>query len=86
MANGKRKVSFVQVIVSTKANERSHSAEDLHNEVEWVSEGGTFMTLMEVDDGTVDLSNDHWASCRMVAMHKASSSSGLSSSPIHHRR
>ncbi|KAG2805265.1 hypothetical protein PC116_g20409 [Phytophthora cactorum] len=34
-----RKVSFVQVIVSTKANERSRSAEDLHNEVEWLQDG-----------------------------------------------
>ncbi|ETI31410.1 hypothetical protein F443_21619 [Phytophthora nicotianae P1569] len=63
VSNGKRRVSFVQVIATTKANERSRSAEALYKEVEWVQEGGTFTTLMEVDERTVDVSYDQWASC-----------------------
>ncbi|ETN16115.1 hypothetical protein PPTG_06331 [Phytophthora nicotianae INRA-310] len=63
VSNGKRRVSFVQVIATTKANERSRSAEALYNEVEWVQEGGTFTTLTEVDERTVDVSYDQWASC-----------------------
>ncbi|ETN08856.1 hypothetical protein PPTG_11670 [Phytophthora nicotianae INRA-310] len=64
MANGMRKVFFVQVVASSKENERSRAAEEPQDEVEWVQGGGTFVTLTEVDEGTVDLSYDHWASCQ----------------------
>ncbi|POM67998.1 LOW QUALITY PROTEIN: Hypothetical protein PHPALM_15895 [Phytophthora palmivora] len=63
MTNGKRSVSFVMTIANSEANQRSRIAEDQHNDVHWVQEGGTFMTLTEVDDA-VDLIYDHWASCQ----------------------
>ncbi|KAF4040284.1 hypothetical protein GN244_ATG07477 [Phytophthora infestans] len=64
MSNGKRKMSCIMVITSTKTNERSRSADEPHHGVEWVREGGTFLTLTEVDDGSADLSYNHWASCQ----------------------
>ncbi|ETN03908.1 hypothetical protein PPTG_15225 [Phytophthora nicotianae INRA-310] len=64
LPNGKRKVLYVMIIASSKANERTRLAEDPQDDVEWVSEGGTFLSLTEVDDGTVSFSYDHWTSCK----------------------
>ncbi|KUF88670.1 Tafazzin [Phytophthora nicotianae] len=86
LPNGKRKVLYVMIIASSKANERTRLAEDPQDDVEWVSEGGTFLSLTEVDDGTVSFSYDHWTSCKDDHHAQSFSFNGLSSSPDGHNR
>ncbi|KAG3094052.1 hypothetical protein PI124_g22232 [Phytophthora idaei] len=53
----------MMVIADTKANALSRAAEEPQNDVNWVREGGTFLTFTEADDTSVDVSYDHWTSC-----------------------
>ncbi|KAF4040256.1 hypothetical protein GN244_ATG07444 [Phytophthora infestans] len=85
MSNGKRKMSCIMVITSTKANERIRSADEPHHGVEWVHEGGTFLTLTEVEDGSADLSYDHWQAVKMSIMLEASSFDGPNTFPAGHK-
>ncbi|OWY97149.1 hypothetical protein PHMEG_00032393 [Phytophthora megakarya] len=63
MINGKRSVAFIMIAANSEANQRTRLEELQHN-VNWVQEGGTYVTLTEVDDGTVDMAYDHWGSCQ----------------------
>ncbi|OWZ08789.1 hypothetical protein PHMEG_00018613 [Phytophthora megakarya] len=64
MANGKRSVSFIMTVANSEANQRTRLVEGLQHNVNWVQEGGTYVTLTEIDDGTVGMTYDHWASCQ----------------------
>ncbi|KAG6612417.1 uncharacterized protein IUM83_10622 [Phytophthora cinnamomi] len=62
--DGKRTVTYTMVIADSEANKRSRTAEANEDEVEWVTEGGTQLTITEVDDGTIDVAYDHWGVCQ----------------------
>ncbi|ETK82945.1 hypothetical protein F441_11995 [Phytophthora nicotianae CJ01A1] len=61
--NGKRVSHYMMVIADTKANALNRAAVESQDAVNWVLEGGTFLTFTEVDDKSVDVSYDHWTSC-----------------------
>ncbi|KAL4106513.1 hypothetical protein PRIC1_004564 [Phytophthora ramorum] len=58
--DGKRVVTYMTVIADSEANRRSRSAEANPDEVEWVTEGGSILTLTEADDNSIDVVYDHW--------------------------
>ncbi|KAG7397087.1 hypothetical protein PHYBOEH_001301 [Phytophthora boehmeriae] len=62
--NGKQTVAFVTVITDSDANRRNRAAEQYQNEVHWVCEGGTIVKFTEVDDTSIEVAYDHWASCQ----------------------
>lgn len=51
------------VIADTEANQHSRTAEEPQRDVKWLQEGGTLLTITEVDGKTGDLCYDHWSSC-----------------------
>ncbi|RLN91252.1 hypothetical protein BBJ28_00002684 [Nothophytophthora sp. Chile5] len=61
--DGKRSISYAMVIANSTANTRSREAEPPRRDVHWVSEGGAFMTLSQVDDTTLEVLYDHYAGC-----------------------
>ncbi|KAG7379654.1 hypothetical protein PHYBOEH_011815 [Phytophthora boehmeriae] len=64
LLNGRRKLTFSMNIVDSDANRRSREAEGPQDNVEWFTEGGLHVSLMEVDDNFIDVVSDHWVSCR----------------------
>ncbi|OWZ07282.1 hypothetical protein PHMEG_00020343 [Phytophthora megakarya] len=62
-SNGKRSIAYQMVIADTAANARNQSAEGYQPDVQWIHEGGTCLKFTEVDESTIDVSSDYWASC-----------------------
>ncbi|RLN89322.1 hypothetical protein BBJ28_00016357 [Nothophytophthora sp. Chile5] len=61
--DGKRTFTYALVIADTEANARSRAAEPSQQGVQWVNEGGNYVKFTEVDETTIDIVTDHWASC-----------------------
>jgi hypothetical protein len=64
LADGRRSTTYVMVVADTEANALSRAAEGPEQHVEWVQEGGTFLSVTEAGHKTVDMSYDHWTSCQ----------------------
>ncbi|KAG2784960.1 hypothetical protein Pcac1_g5210 [Phytophthora cactorum] len=62
--NGHRLITYTMVIADSKSNKRSRLAEMDLDDVEWITEGGSNLTLTEVDDSTIDVVYDHWGGCQ----------------------
>ncbi|OWY98727.1 hypothetical protein PHMEG_00030439 [Phytophthora megakarya] len=62
-ADGKRADKYIMTIADSEANLRIREAEGPQENVQWVREGGTYMTITEVDETTIDVVFDQWASC-----------------------
>ncbi|KUF88002.1 hypothetical protein AM587_10003760 [Phytophthora nicotianae] len=61
--NGKRSFTSSLVLADSKENVRNRAAEEPHPDVKWVNEGGARIKFTEVDDATIDVHCDTWASC-----------------------
>ncbi|RLN91251.1 hypothetical protein BBJ28_00002685 [Nothophytophthora sp. Chile5] len=61
-ADGKRTATYALVIADTEANARSRAAEPPQQGVQWVKQGGNYVKFTEVDETTIDIVTDHWAS------------------------
>ncbi|KAG3044447.1 hypothetical protein PC122_g24844, partial [Phytophthora cactorum] len=62
-SDGKRVDKYILTIGDSEANLRNRQAEGEQENVRWVLEGGTYMTITEVDESTVDVVFDQWAEC-----------------------
>jgi hypothetical protein len=62
-ADGKRQDKYIATIADSEANARNRAAEGPMENVQWVLEGGTYMTVTEIDEATIDVVFDHWAGC-----------------------
>ncbi|ETO75152.1 hypothetical protein F444_09205 [Phytophthora nicotianae P1976] len=62
-ANGKRSFTCSLVLADSKENASSRAAEEPQPDVKWINEGGARMKFTEVDDTTIDVHCDTWASC-----------------------
>eukprot|EP00644_Phytophthora_capsici_P003796 jgi/Phyca11/108803/e_gw1.15.303.1 len=60
--NGRRKLTASLVIIDSDANRRSRDAGNSHR-VQWATEGGIQVSITEVDEDSIDVTCDHWASC-----------------------
>ncbi|OWZ07534.1 hypothetical protein PHMEG_00020059 [Phytophthora megakarya] len=59
----KRVITYTMTIADSPANRRNRWAEENDDEVQWITEGGAQLAIVEVDDGTVDVVYDHWGGC-----------------------
>ncbi|GMF65394.1 unnamed protein product [Phytophthora lilii] len=50
-------------IADSAANARNREAEGPQSDVQWILEGGMYMTAVEVDDTAIDVVFDQWAEC-----------------------
>ncbi|ETO75166.1 hypothetical protein F444_09201 [Phytophthora nicotianae P1976] len=60
---GKRVITYTMRVADSDSNKRSRLAEADEDEVQWITEGGTQLTIAEVDGRTVDVVYDHWGGC-----------------------
>ncbi|KAG7398816.1 hypothetical protein PHYBOEH_010448 [Phytophthora boehmeriae] len=57
--DGRRSTAYVMVIADP-----NQAGAQTQLDVEWATEGGSYMEITEVDDSTIDVSYDHWAGCQ----------------------
>ncbi|KUF84201.1 hypothetical protein AM587_10000871 [Phytophthora nicotianae] len=62
-ADGKRVDKYTITIADSEANSRNREAAGKQQDVQWVLEGGTCITITEVDRGIIDVVFDQWAGC-----------------------
>ncbi|ETL89494.1 hypothetical protein L917_11585 [Phytophthora nicotianae] len=62
LADGRRKLTASLAIVDSDSNRRSRDA-DSHDNVEWATEGGIQVSVTEVNENSIKVVCDHWASC-----------------------
>ncbi|KAG7398818.1 hypothetical protein PHYBOEH_010450 [Phytophthora boehmeriae] len=62
--DGRRKLQLSMMIIDSKANKISREAEGPQSGTEWVTEGGAYATLTEVDDTTIDVTYEHHISTK----------------------
>ncbi|OWZ16200.1 hypothetical protein PHMEG_00010044 [Phytophthora megakarya] len=62
-ADGRRSLTFWNILVDSDKNALSRVAEEPQPDVKWVNEGGAFMNFVEVDSNTVDVECEAWARC-----------------------
>ncbi|KAH7485265.1 uncharacterized protein KRP23_4319 [Phytophthora ramorum] len=60
---GRRVDKYVITIGDSAMNTLNREAEGAQEDVEWILEGGTYITITEVDDETIDVEFDQWAGC-----------------------
>ncbi|KAG7397085.1 hypothetical protein PHYBOEH_001299 [Phytophthora boehmeriae] len=58
----RRKMGFSMVIVDSDANRRSRDAEST-KDVDWITEGGGYFTLTEIDENTTEVTCEQWVGC-----------------------
>ncbi|KAJ8520139.1 hypothetical protein ON010_g17992 [Phytophthora cinnamomi] len=61
--DGKCVGKFSIILADSKENARTREVEGPREDVRWVLEGGTHVTITEVGDNVVDVVYDHWAGC-----------------------
>eukprot|EP00644_Phytophthora_capsici_P009021 jgi/Phyca11/14184/fgenesh1_pg.PHYCAscaffold_6_\ len=61
-AEGQRVDKYILTIGDSKSNANNRDVEDFQD-VQWVLEGGTYMTITEVDAETINIVFDNWAEC-----------------------
>ncbi|EGZ18770.1 hypothetical protein PHYSODRAFT_502304 [Phytophthora sojae] len=61
--DGRRSIIYSMVVVTSAANQRSREAEPERRDVHWVNEGGAYMTLSQIDHGTLEVVYDHCSGC-----------------------
>ncbi|KAG6954856.1 hypothetical protein JG688_00012151 [Phytophthora aleatoria] len=64
LENGRPMTTYATVIAASEANVRSQGAEESGSDVQWIREGGTYIKFAEVDKTTIDVTYEHWSSCR----------------------
>ncbi|KAF4315823.1 hypothetical protein BBO99_00008937 [Phytophthora kernoviae] len=57
-----RKTCFSMVIFDSEANKRSRDSEPSQG-VDWVTEGGGYFTLTEIDENAIEVICEQWVSC-----------------------
>ncbi|KAF4038254.1 hypothetical protein GN244_ATG09600 [Phytophthora infestans] len=62
LADGRRKLTASLAIIDSDANRRSRDAE-MQDNVEWATEGGIQVSVTEMDENSIKVACDHWASC-----------------------
>ncbi|KAI9992910.1 hypothetical protein PInf_014848 [Phytophthora infestans] len=62
LADGRRKLTASLAFIDSDANRRSREAETQDN-VEWATEGGIQVSVTEMDENSIKVVCDHWASC-----------------------
>ncbi|OWY98350.1 hypothetical protein PHMEG_00030905 [Phytophthora megakarya] len=60
---GKRVITYTMTIADSPANRRNRWAEKNDDEVQWITEGGSQLAIVEVDEDAVDVVYDHWGGC-----------------------
>ncbi|POM62572.1 hypothetical protein PHPALM_28264 [Phytophthora palmivora] len=63
LLDGKRKLTASLVIIDSDSNRRSRDTDASQGKVEWATEGGIQVSVTEVDENSIDVICDHWASC-----------------------
>eukprot|EP00644_Phytophthora_capsici_P009013 jgi/Phyca11/102279/e_gw1.6.606.1 len=65
LEDGRRSIKYALVVVTSDANKRSREAEpeSERRHVQWVNEGGAYMTLTEIDTDTLEVVYDHCSGC-----------------------
>ncbi|KAH7482327.1 uncharacterized protein KRP23_5499 [Phytophthora ramorum] len=63
LLDGRRKVATSLVITDSEANRRSRDSETSQDKVEWATEGAIHVSVTEVDENSVDVACNYWASC-----------------------
>lgn len=63
IAEGKRVDKYIITIADSEANARNREAEGGREDVQWILEGGTYITITEVDHESIDVVFDQWAGC-----------------------
>ncbi|ETM46290.1 hypothetical protein L914_08809 [Phytophthora nicotianae] len=61
--DGRRVDKYILTVADSAANLRNRQAEGEQENVKWVLQGGTYMTITEVDESTIDVVFDQWAEC-----------------------
>ncbi|OWZ16258.1 hypothetical protein PHMEG_0009972 [Phytophthora megakarya] len=60
---GKRVLKYSFVIADSVTNGRNRDEETDQHKIQWVDEGGAFLTLHEVDESSVKVEFNNWVSC-----------------------
>ncbi|KAK1943040.1 hypothetical protein P3T76_005677 [Phytophthora citrophthora] len=60
---GKRAITYTMRIADSEENKRNRKAEGDDSGVQWITEGGSQLTIVEQDSSTVDVVYDHWGGC-----------------------
>ncbi|KAK1941387.1 hypothetical protein P3T76_007253 [Phytophthora citrophthora] len=63
LLDGRRKLTASLAIIDSDANRRSRDADNTQDRVEWAYEGGIQVSIIEIDEDSIDVTCDHWASC-----------------------
>ncbi|KAL3670331.1 hypothetical protein V7S43_004642 [Phytophthora oleae] len=63
LLDGRRKLTASLAIIDSDANRRSRDAGNSQDRVEWATEGGIQVSITEIDEDSIDVTCDHWASC-----------------------
>ncbi|OWZ05415.1 hypothetical protein PHMEG_00022501 [Phytophthora megakarya] len=63
LLDGRRKLTANLAIIDSDANRRSREADTSQDKIEWAKEGGIQVSVTEVDENSIDVVCDHWASC-----------------------
>eukprot|EP00644_Phytophthora_capsici_P008985 jgi/Phyca11/101745/e_gw1.6.500.1 len=60
---GKRAITYTMRIADSEENKRNRKVEEDASDVQWITEGGSQLTIVEQDSDTVDVVYDHWGGC-----------------------
>ncbi|KAG7382058.1 hypothetical protein PHYPSEUDO_005324 [Phytophthora pseudosyringae] len=60
---GQRVITYTMRLADSEANKRSRIAEANDDDLQWITEGGAQLTIVEIEDGVVDVMYDHWGGC-----------------------
>ncbi|KAG7397080.1 hypothetical protein PHYBOEH_001294 [Phytophthora boehmeriae] len=61
LPDGRRVDTYTLLVEDSEANKRHREAEGPQQNVQWITEGKTYMTLTEIDDTTIDVVYDQSA-------------------------
>ncbi|KAH7485263.1 uncharacterized protein KRP23_4317 [Phytophthora ramorum] len=62
-SDGKRVDKYLMTVGNSEANARNREVEGPQRDVQWLLEGGMYMTITEVDADTIDVVFDQWSEC-----------------------